>query len=172
MSAKFSNWTAIPARRSSSLRNAGQVSPPTAQVANGNEILLPDDRLVVGVVEEVKDNEIRVNTGELMPRFLPLKEGRQNQGRPLIKGELLEETGTLILRPDNFLTGSGRQDTDRMRYAGSPLDILRYMMLGRRKARQYLAKRGKPWKRSGGPVQTVSPNWNAPGLVRPMISPG
>ena len=29
--------------------------------------------------------------------------------------------------------------------AGSPLDILRYMMLGRRKARQYLAKRGKHW---------------------------
>ena len=40
----------------------------------------------------------------------------------LIKGELLEETGTLILRPDNFLTGSGRQDTDRMPVAGSALD--------------------------------------------------
>lgn len=63
----------------------------------------------------------------------------------LIKGELREEAGVLILRPDDFLTGSGRQDTDRMPYAGSPLDIIRYMMLGRRKAREYLAKRGKPW---------------------------
>lgn len=63
----------------------------------------------------------------------------------LIKGELREEAGVLILRPDDFLTGSGRQDTDRMPYAGSPLDIIRYMMLGRRKARKYLAKRGKPW---------------------------
>jgi len=63
----------------------------------------------------------------------------------LIKGELREEAGKLFLRPGDFLTGSGRQDTDRMPYAGSPLDIFRYMMLGRRKARVYLAKRGKPW---------------------------
>ena len=63
----------------------------------------------------------------------------------LIKGELHEEAGVLLLRPSDFLTGSGRQDNDRMPYAGSPLDIIRYMMLGRRKAREYLAKRGKPW---------------------------
>ena len=63
----------------------------------------------------------------------------------LIKGELHEEAGTLVLLPGDFLTGSGRQDTDRMPYAGSPMDIIRYMMLGRRKAREYLAKRGKPW---------------------------
>ena len=63
----------------------------------------------------------------------------------LIKGELREEAGVLTLRPEKFLTGSGRQDTDRMPYAGSPLDIMRYMILGRRKAREYLAKRGKPW---------------------------
>ena len=63
----------------------------------------------------------------------------------LITGELREEAGTLTLRPDAFLTGSGRQDTDRMPYAGSALDIMRYMVLGRRKAREYLAKRGKPW---------------------------
>jgi hypothetical protein len=63
----------------------------------------------------------------------------------LIKGELREEAGILTLRPGDFLTGSGRQDTDRMPYAGSPLDMIRYMVLGRRKARAYLAKRGKPW---------------------------
>jgi len=63
----------------------------------------------------------------------------------LIKGELREEAGVLTLRPRDFLTGSGRQDTDRMPYAGSPLDMIRYMVLGRRKARAYLAKRGKPW---------------------------
>ena len=66
------------------------LEPPRAQAANGNEILLPDDRVVVGAVNEVKDNEIRVNTGELMPRFLPLREGKQDQGRPLIKGDLVE----------------------------------------------------------------------------------
>ena len=63
----------------------------------------------------------------------------------LVKGELREEAGVLIMRPGDFLTGSGRQDTDRMPVAGSPVDIIRFMMLGRRKARQYLAKRGKPW---------------------------
>src|SRR5438105_2630986 len=78
----------VPANHAESL--AQQLGPTTAQAANGNEILLPDDRLVVGVVEEVKNNEVRVNTGELMPRFLPLKEGRQDQQRPLIKGDLLE----------------------------------------------------------------------------------
>src|SRR5713226_5097981 len=31
----------------------------------------------------------------------------------LIKGELREEAGVLTLRPGDFLTGSGRQDTDR-----------------------------------------------------------
>jgi hypothetical protein len=67
-----------------------QLGPTPAQAAKGNEIVLPDDRLVVGVVEEVRDHEVKVNTGELMPRFLPLKEGRQDQGRPLIKGDLVE----------------------------------------------------------------------------------
>jgi hypothetical protein len=78
----------VPANHAESI--PPQLGPTTAQAAKSNEILLPDDRLVVGVVNEVKDNEIRVNTGELMPRFLPLKEGRQDQGRPLIKGDLVE----------------------------------------------------------------------------------
>ncbi len=63
----------------------------------------------------------------------------------LIKGELREEESTLTLSPDGFLTGSGRQDTDRMPVAGTPLDVIRFMLLGRRKARAYLAKRGEPW---------------------------
>jgi hypothetical protein len=61
-----------------------------AKASKGNEIVLPDDRLVVGVVEEVKDNEIKVNTGEMMPRYLPLKEARQEGIRPLIKGDEVE----------------------------------------------------------------------------------
>jgi hypothetical protein len=78
----------VPSHQAESL--AQQLGPTTAQAEKGNEIILPDDRLVVGVVEEVRDHEVKVNTGELMPRFLSLKEGRQNQGRPLIKGDLLE----------------------------------------------------------------------------------
>ena len=78
----------VPANHAES--SSQQLGTPPVQAAHSNEILLPDDRLVVGVVNEVKDNEIRVNTGELMPRFLPLKEGKQDQGRPLIKGDLVE----------------------------------------------------------------------------------
>lgn len=63
----------------------------------------------------------------------------------LIKGELREEVGVLMLRPGDFLTGSGNQNTDRMPVAGSALDMMRFMLLGRRKAREYLVKRGKPW---------------------------
>jgi hypothetical protein len=56
----------------------------------GNSILLPDDRLVVGTVEEVTANEVKVNTGQLMPRYLPLKDAVQNRVRPLIRGDVVE----------------------------------------------------------------------------------
>jgi hypothetical protein len=62
-----------------------------------------------------------------------------------VKGELIDVAGTLTLRPAEFLTGSGRMDTDRMPGAGSPLDMIQFMLLGRRKSREYLAKRGAPW---------------------------
>jgi len=74
--------------------HAGDVEPhigaQAAQAGSRSEILLPDDRLVVGMVEEVKDHEVKVNTGELMPRFLPLNEARQNKVRSLVKGDLVE----------------------------------------------------------------------------------
>ena len=63
----------------------------------------------------------------------------------MIKGDLAVEDGRLVFRPGEFLTGSGRQDTDRMPVAGSPIDIFQFMLLGRRKAREYLAKRGAPY---------------------------
>ncbi|PZS02923.1 MAG: hypothetical protein DLM69_03460 [Candidatus Chloroheliales bacterium] len=68
-----------------------------------------------------------------------------NQHEMMIKGELLAEGANLIFRPVAFLTGTGRQDSDRMPVAGSMLDIIRFMLLGRRKAREYIAKRGRPW---------------------------
>ena len=66
------------------------IGAQAATVGNTSEIVLPEDRLVVGMVEEVKDNEVKVNTGELMPRFLPLNEARQDKVRPLVKGDLIE----------------------------------------------------------------------------------
>ncbi len=63
----------------------------------------------------------------------------------VIKGELDNEGGVLTLHPADFLTGTGRQDSDRMPHAAAPLPLIQFMMLGRRKAREYLAKRGQPW---------------------------
>jgi hypothetical protein len=50
------------------------------------------------------------------------------------------EAGTFPFHPTDLLTGSGRQDTDRMPGAGGPIDMIQFMLLGRRKARDYLAK--------------------------------
>jgi len=60
------------------------------KATNANSIVLPDDRLVVGTVEEVTDGQVKVNTGELMPRYLPQKEETEDRRRPLIKGDLVE----------------------------------------------------------------------------------
>jgi hypothetical protein len=75
-------------------RLSTQGANPTArqgiQAKKQNSIILPDDRLVVGVVERVEDNQVTVNTGQLMPRYLPLKEAVQNRTRPLIRGDFVE----------------------------------------------------------------------------------
>jgi hypothetical protein len=69
----------------------------------------------------------------------------EDQHELMIKGDLLTEDGVLTLRPADFLTGTGSPKTDRMPHAGAPLDLIQFMLLGQRKAREYLAKRGKPW---------------------------
>jgi len=46
--------------------------------------LLPTDRIIVGTVEDVQGEQIKVNIGELQPRFLPL-EMAKDKGFPAIK---------------------------------------------------------------------------------------
>lgn len=70
----------------------------------------------------------------------------EEQHELLIKGELVEEGGSLIFRPSDFLTGTGSLTKDAMPHAGDPLQLIQFMRLGRRKAREYLAKRGTPWE--------------------------
>jgi hypothetical protein len=62
-----------------------------------------------------------------------------------IRGELIEVAGILTLQPTEFVTGTGRQDTDRMPHAGAPLQLIQFMLLGQRNARKYLAKHTTPW---------------------------
>jgi hypothetical protein len=69
----------------------------------------------------------------------------EEQYELMIKGELSKEDGALVLRHCEFVTGSGSQTNDRMPHAGAPRELIQFMMLGRRKAREYIAKRGEPW---------------------------
>jgi hypothetical protein len=63
----------------------------------------------------------------------------------VIKGELAFHDGAPVLRVTGFVTANGRSGTDRMPHAGAPVHMFQFYRLGRRKAREYLAKRGEPW---------------------------
>jgi hypothetical protein len=63
----------------------------------------------------------------------------------VVLGELVCEEGLLTLQVSKFVTANGRQNTDRMPHASSPIHMLQFFWLGRHKARAYLAKRGTPW---------------------------
>jgi hypothetical protein len=69
----------------------------------------------------------------------------ENQHELLIRGELTNVAGNLVFHPTAFVTGTGSATKDAMPHAGAPLDLIRFMLLGRRKARSYLRKRGAAW---------------------------
>jgi hypothetical protein len=58
---------------------------------------------------------------------------------------LINVAGTLVFHPGVFVTGTGSTTKDTMPHAGAPLYLLRFMLLGQRKARSYLRKRGEAW---------------------------
>ena len=63
----------------------------------------------------------------------------------VLKGELVNEDGALIFKVIEFVTANGRPGTDQMPHAGAPLHMFAFYRLGRRKAKEYLAKRAQPW---------------------------
>ena len=63
----------------------------------------------------------------------------------VILGDLAERDGELVVEVRKFVTANGRQDTDQMPHATSPLHLLQFFLLGRHNAKIYLAKRGSPW---------------------------
>jgi hypothetical protein len=63
----------------------------------------------------------------------------------VILGELICEEGLLTLQVSKFVTANGKENTDRMPHASSPIHMLQFFWLGRSKAHAYLAKRGTPW---------------------------
>ena len=69
----------------------------------------------------------------------------ENQYEMMIKGEVAAEGDGLVFRPGDFLTGTGSPKSDRMPHASDPIQLIQFMLLGRRKAKEYIAKRGQPW---------------------------
>src|ERR1041384_7853048 len=65
----------------------------------------------------------------------------------MIRGELSQGAGEMVFTPTSFLTGSGREDTDAMPHAKDPVHLVKFMLLGRKKAREYLAKSKSTWPR-------------------------
>ena len=63
----------------------------------------------------------------------------------VLKGELVADGGSVVLKVTEFVTANGRSGTDEMPHAGAPLHMLAFYRLGRRKANEYLAKRAEPW---------------------------
>jgi hypothetical protein len=63
----------------------------------------------------------------------------------VLKGELVEEGGAVVLSVTDFVTANGRTNTDEMPHASHPVHMLQFFLLGRRKAREYERKRGAPW---------------------------
>src|SRR4051794_8549784 len=63
----------------------------------------------------------------------------------LIKGTLAVNGDRLVFQPEEFLTGTGSAKTDQMPHAQDPIQLVQFMLLGRRKAKEYIAKRGQPW---------------------------
>jgi hypothetical protein len=63
----------------------------------------------------------------------------------VLKGELVEEDGAVVLRVTDFVTANGRTNTDEMPHASHPIHMFQFFLLGRRRAREYERKRGEPW---------------------------
>ncbi len=82
----------------------------------------------------------------------------EDQHQLMLRGELIADGATLVLRGGTFITATGRVDHDVLPHAGTPWQLLQFLRLGRRKARAYVAQRGAPWPpirrdagRVGGP---------------------
>jgi len=62
------------------------------QGQGGHQSLLPGNRVIVGTVEEIKGDQIKVNTGEVQPRFLALGIAKEKGFSPIKKGDQLKIT--------------------------------------------------------------------------------
>lgn len=64
--------------------------PAKTDVYPGHLVLLPGERIVIGTVEAIENGMIRVNVGELQPRFIPTKGTLEKGEWSLKKGDRIE----------------------------------------------------------------------------------
>ncbi|MEP6935643.1 MAG: hypothetical protein ABI988_17170 [Nitrospirota bacterium] len=67
-------------------------------LADERLVLLPDDRLVTGTVQDVKSGQIQVNIGELMPIYLSVEAASEKGMAPLKPGDKL----TIVVSDENL----------------------------------------------------------------------
>lgn len=63
-----------------------------SQAHAGDTKMLQGERHVMGTVEEIKSDQIRVNTGEVQPRYIPLNQAKEKGLPEIKKGDALEIT--------------------------------------------------------------------------------
>jgi hypothetical protein len=73
-------------------------------VAADEAVLLPADRVIVGTVEDVRGDQIKVNTGGVTPRYVSSKQAQEKGIRPLEKGDQL----LIVLNEQNAVLGYHR----------------------------------------------------------------
>ncbi len=62
------------------------------EAKNTGHQLISGDRVVLGVVEEVRSEQARIGTGEVQPRFVPMNMRREKGLPDLKEGDLVEIT--------------------------------------------------------------------------------
>ncbi|MEX2494261.1 MAG: hypothetical protein WD425_21185 [Nitrospirales bacterium] len=76
-----------------SLLSESSTSARAEQSDNSQEAnLIPGERVIMGIVEEIRGDQAKVNTGEVQPRYLPMNI-RKEKGLPALKeGDKVEMT--------------------------------------------------------------------------------
>lgn len=69
--------------------------------ANGEMVLLPADRIIIGTVAEIAADQVKVYTAEVMPRYLSVKQAQEKGIWPLHKGDHLH----IVVNEQNMVLG-------------------------------------------------------------------
>ncbi|MGH7232337.1 MAG: hypothetical protein ACREJU_13415 [Nitrospiraceae bacterium] len=69
--------------------------------ANGEMVLLPENRIIVGTVAEIAADQVKVYTAEIMPRYLSAKQAQEKGIWPVHKGDRLQ----IVVNDHNMVLG-------------------------------------------------------------------